>query len=69
MTVCDKCWGDGRVGKCSTCNGCGKVRGDVDCKSCKGTGKNKCQECGGEGVIENSNGGAYYNESIIIRDL
>jgi len=61
--VCSNCHGQGYIeapGKCSECNGTGQVtqtggrmKFNVQCPSCQGTGKNisTCPSCHGEGTV------------------
>ena len=61
--VCSNCHGQGYIeapGKCSECNGTGQVtqtggrmKFNVQCPSCQGTGKNisTCPSCHGEGMV------------------
>jgi len=63
MDTCETCHGTGAVGSpqtCSTCNGtgtiqqaAGKMRFNVPCTRCGGTGKLRtaCKNCGGEGRV------------------
>jgi molecular chaperone DnaJ len=63
MDACDTCKGTGAVGSpqtCPTCNGsgtiqqaAGKMRFNVPCTRCGGTGKLRtaCKNCGGEGRV------------------
>src|SRR5579863_4835954 len=64
--VCANCHGQGYIeapGKCSECNGTGQVtqtggrmKFNVQCPSCQGTGKNisTCPGCHGEGTVSRS---------------
>jgi molecular chaperone DnaJ len=66
MDSCDVCHGTGAVGSpqtCPTCNGsgtiqqaAGKMRFNVPCTRCGGTGKLRtaCKNCGGEGRVRRS---------------
>jgi len=72
MDTCETCHGTGAVGSpqtCPTCNGtgsiqqtAGKMRFNVPCNRCGGTGKlhTPCRVCGGEGRVRK-------NESIDVR--
>src|SRR5438552_18313903 len=63
LDICETCHGTGAVGSpqtCSTCNGtgtiqqaAGKMRFNVPCTRCGGTGKLRtaCKNCGGEGRV------------------
>src|SRR5260221_12133799 len=63
LDSCDVCHGTGAVGPpqtCPTCNGtgqvqpaAGKMRFNVPCSRCGGTGKlrTSCKNCGGEGRV------------------
>lgn len=72
MDICETCHGTGAIGTpqtCSTCNGtgtvqqaAGKMRFNVPCSRCGGTGKLRtpCKTCGGEGRVRR-------NETIEVR--
>lgn len=72
MDTCQTCHGTGAVGSpqvCPTCNGsgtiqqaAGKMRFNVPCNRCGGTGKLRtaCKTCGGEGRVR-------HNETIDVR--
>lgn len=59
---CPKCHGNYKIpnGKCSNCDGTGKV----SCKSCSGTGKVTCGHCGGSGEFDISD----LIDSVIVDD-
>lgn len=56
--ICDDCGGTGDV-KCDSCDGSGEMtcnecdgEGTEDCSTCRGYGKNECEECYGDGNVE-----------------
>ncbi len=55
---CERCYGKGRLGNCSNCNGTGVIKSngipatEEQCPSCVGVGAvGDCSECGGTGLI------------------
>ncbi|MFZ0738649.1 MAG: molecular chaperone DnaJ [Candidatus Acidiferrales bacterium] len=66
LDACPECHGEGSIGTEQTCNGCagsgrvtevsGKMRFQIPCSRCGGTGKLRtmCRNCGGEGRVRRS---------------